>query len=188
MDTQKHTTAFIDIQSLLIMGERQFHICDFKKLCQELRRKHDVKTFYLIGNIRSRLTRLVLDDLQLHELHQEGIEVDAYNWYENRTYSPMFLATEIARKAFTPDTSDAACIVVTANTETLSMLTFLRTSGHSVELLLPKTHPASNEIRLHVPLIDDIDISMEGPKIMDKIGSSPVSVGENLVSTVSQAA
>ena len=169
MKWKKDIRAFIDVQSLLLAGEKRFHSLDFTGLCRELRQKHGVRTFYLIGNLHSRLTRLVLDDIQMHELQHEGIEVEPSDWYEDRTYSHTVLASELARAAFTPESKLDGCIVVTANTAVLPMLVFLRTSGVSVELLLPQTHPNYEEIRVHVPLIEDIDITLDGLHIIDKI-------------------
>lgn len=164
------TKAYIDIQSILQEHQREFHYFDLSQLCKELRDKHQVTQFFLVGNYNNRLTKMIVDEAQTHELHHEGVQIDSFNEYDSRSYDEATCITELSKDFFCQESLDEnEYILVTTNTAALPMIYFMTQNSGKVSLALPKTHPAYEQVKENFSLIDDIELSNGGPSIFDRI-------------------
>lgn len=163
--------AYIDIQSVLLEYQRNFHYIDLSALCKELRDKHQAQQFFLVGNhTNNRMTKMLVEEAQVHELHHEGVLLDTFNEYDNRTYDETTLVTELSKDFFCQqELSENEYIIVTASTAILPMVYFMTQNAGNISLILPKTHQAYDEVKKAFDVYEDIELSHDGPSVFDRI-------------------
>lgn len=162
--------AYIDLQSVLLEHQKNYHYLDLSQLCKELRDKYGATQFFLVGNYKNRLTNMVVEEAQTHELHHEGVQLDSFNDYDSRAYDEATLVTEFSKDFFCQqELGENEYVIVTANTAILPMVYFMAQNGGNIGIVLPKTHSAYDDVKNTFNILEDIELSHDGPSVFDRI-------------------
>lgn len=159
--------VFLDLHSLMAAAAAEFHYFDFAKLARALRARCGAELFYLAGDYGTRLTKLVVADLQEHVLGRQGVETDLYDPDGTRGGCSAMFAAEVFRDFRMQAAPDAdTYIVVTADAAVLPTLAEMQAAGGDVRLLADRALMARVA---GLPCVKDIDVTAHGRTLRDKL-------------------
>jgi len=159
--------AYLDLRSLLTVAEDRMTYFPFGKLVRDLREACGAECFYLVGDYGTRLTKLVVQDVQKHELGLKGIEVDTYDPVIERCADGGF-AKELVKNVRLSDGCDSY-IVVTADADAIPAIAAIQDTGVMIAMLMDHEHPAYAEASATFPMVTAVDITAHGPTLRDRI-------------------
>lgn len=155
---------YIDMQGILLESSKHFHFFDFKEFIRDVRKAYGVTEFYLVGNYKNRVTNLIANDLQTHELSQKGVQIESFNELDNRAYDEAALLTALSKDFFCQEKlDDNEYYIATTNAAPLDMLYFMANNDGKMHLILPssKDYEARDNVALAFDVASEVSLNFD---------------------------